>query len=281
MALGRGLGALISSTGPKNSNNSSNDLHRVWQVPVEKIVPNRKQPRKEFEPEALKELSDSIRIHGIIQPLVVVEDSNGGYELVAGERRLRASKMAGLKEVPVIVKNHLEDQAKLEIALIENIQRADLNSIEEAHAYRELADVFGLTQQAIADKVGRSRPAVANIMRLLDLPIEIQEALMAGKINTGQARALLTLDNREKQLDMMKSMLGQKMSIRDLERETVRQNPTRGRRDPNIMFLEEKLRLSLGTKVTISEKNGKGHVQVSFYSKDELKNLITKLTGEV
>ncbi len=280
MALGRGLGALISSTGPQKSKESSSDLQKVWHVAIDKITPNRQQPRTEFDPEALKELSDSIRVHGVIQPLVVVEDASGGYELIAGERRLRASKLAGLKEVPVIVKNHLEDQAKLEIALIENIQRADLNPIEEAKAYRELADVFGLTQQEIADKMGRSRPAVANIMRLLDLPIEVQNALSEGKINTGQARALLTLENREKQLEMLQSMLGQKISVRELEREAVKQNPAHARRDPNIMYLEEKLRLALGTKVSITEKSGKGQITVSYYSKDELKNLVSRIGGD-
>ncbi len=285
MSLGRGLGALITPVGrqTKQYNTSANTNtnttpQKVWSIPITEIVTNINQPRKTFRPEELTELSNSIKEHGVLQPVLVTEKSDGGYELIAGERRLRASKMAGLATIPAIIKD-LADQQKVEIALIENIQREDLNPIEEAFAYKRLIDEFNLTQQEVADKVGKSRPAVANSVRLLDLPAEIQEALIEDKINTGQARALLSLEDKTKQLEVLSSMLGEKISVREIERQVAgSRDPQKSRRDPNLLFLENKLRETLGTKVTITQKGERGTVVIDYFSKEELKRLLDQIT---
>jgi len=179
----------------------------------------------------------------------------------------------------VIVKE-MADQEKLEVALIENIQRQDLNPIEEAFAYKRLIEEFGLTQREVGEKVGRSRPAVANIIRLLELPEEAKSALIEGKINTGQAKALLSLDDSKKQLALLSSMMGQKITVRELEREVNRQRANRGmmRRDPNLTYLEDKLRATLGTKVSLTQKGERGTIVVSYYSREELSRLIKKIS---
>jgi ParB family chromosome partitioning protein len=283
MSLGRGLGALISpSTSFRKTPIVSDkfDGQRIWNIPVSEVHPNPDQPRRHFDQEALDELSDSIKKHGVLQPLIVSEKTDGGYELIAGERRWRASKQAGLATVPVVVKE-LADQEKVEIALIENIQREDLNPIEEAFAYKRLMEEFDLTQQEVSEKVGKSRPAVANMVRLLDLPEEAKSALVDGKINTGQARALLSLETTEKQLAMLSSMMGQKITVRELEREVNKQRIDKSslRRDPNLTYLEDKLRSALGTKVGISQKGDKGIVTISYFSKEELAKIIKKIVG--
>ena len=284
MSLGRGLGALISSTGGRNvkqyitTDENGQTPQKIWYIPLSEISPLKNQPRKNFKPEELAELADSIKEHGILQPILVSEKGDGGYELIAGERRLRASKIAGLATIPAIIKN-LEDQEKVEVALIENIQREDLNPVEEAFAYARLAEEFGLTQQAIAEKVGKSRPAIANSIRLLELPKEVQNALIEGKINTGQARALLSLDDKSKQLDVLSSMLGEKISVREIERKvSENRDPRLNRRDPNLLFLEDKLRKVLGTKVAITQKGERGTVVISYFSKEELKGIIDTIT---
>lgn len=285
MSLGRGLGALINSSAPArqkrqyNTGEETPGLARVWNVPIGEIIADPKQPRKHFDPHELQELADSIKTHGILQPLIVMEKPDGGYELVAGERRLRASKIAGLASVPVIVKK-LADQEKLEVALVENIQRQDLNPLEEAFAFKRLMEEFKLTQEEVAVKVGKSRPAVANAVRLLDLPPAVQAALSEGKISAGQGRALLSLEKTERQLEMLASMLGEKITVRELEREAGRDKKKgASRRDPNLLFLEDKLRGALGTKVNISQKGEKGTIQISYYSREELRRLIDKLGG--
>jgi ParB family chromosome partitioning protein len=254
MSLGRGLGALISSTQqPQQSVNSSGNNssvtpgEKVWVVPLTTIKPSVNQPRKQFAPEELQELAESVKLHGILQPILVTEKSDGGYEIIAGERRYRAAKIAGLTTVPVIVKR-IEAQQKLEIALIENIQRQDLNPLEEAFAYKRLIEEFGLTQQQVADKVGKSRPAVANTVRLLDLPNQVQTALIEGKINMGQARALLSLENETQQIEMLSSMMGKSITVREIEHQVQQQQPRSAnlRRDPNLIFLEDKMREKLG-----------------------------------
>jgi ParB family chromosome partitioning protein len=287
MSLGRGLGALISSTSqPKPTNNpeikNNNAIspgEKIWQVPISSVKPMTNQPRKHFKPEDLQELADSIKEHGILQPLLVNEKPDGGYELIAGERRYRAAKMVGLGTVPVVVKK-IEDQQKLEIALIENIQRQDLNALEEAFAYQRLMDEFGLTQEEVAKKVGKSRSAVANTVRLLGLPGPIQTALVEGKINMSQGRTLLGLETEKDQLDMLSSMLGQKISVRELEKEVsgkvhLHKNPIR--KDANTIYLEDKLRTVLGSKVTISQKGEEGNITIFFQSKDELNEVIKKI----
>lgn len=283
MSLGRGLGALISSTTKKDSvvlQQSANISagEKVWMVPITAIKPSVNQPRKHFKPEELQELAESIKQHGILQPLLVTEKTDGNYELIAGERRYRASKIAGLSTVPVMIKK-IEAQEKLEIALIENIQRQDLNALEEAFAYKRLMEEFGLTQEEVAEKVGKSRPTVANTVRLLDLPNAIQTALVEGKISMSQGRTLLSLETEQQQLDMLGSMLGKKITVRELEQEVnkthLHKNP--GRKDANTVYLEDKMRSVLGAKVSISQKGEQGSITITFHSKQELGDLIKKI----
>lgn len=287
MSLGRGLGALISSTGRKEEIKKPEIINRepmagqqkIWLIPITQITPNAKQPRRHFDPAELEKLADSVKKHGILQPIILVEKPDGDYELVAGERRWRAAKLAGLANMPAIVKI-LPEEEKLEIALIENIQREDLNPIEEAFAYRRLIDEFHLTQEQVADKVGKSRSAVANIVRLLELPDEIQKALIEKKVSMGQARALLGLKNKSEQLDMLASMMGEKISVRELEHQVRKKVPAGSqRRDPNLMYLEEKLRQALGTKVSITQKGEKGVITINYFSKEELGRIIKKIDG--
>ena len=272
------MGALISGS-PRQKNEPMADTdgqEKIWHIPVGAIVPNTHQPRRNFSAQELEDLSASIKTHGILQPLLVTERLDGGYELVAGERRWRAAQMSGLATVPALIKK-LANQQKLEVALIENIQRENLNPIEEAFAFQRLMDEFSLTQQEVAEKVGKSRPAVANTVRLLSLPEEIQAALSDKRINMGQARALVSLDDRKKQLDMLSSMLGQRITVRELEREVGKQNK-HSRRDPNLAYLEDKLRAALGTKVALTQKGERGAINISYYSKEELTRLIKKIT---
>lgn len=282
MSLGRGLGALITPTTKNNSSSQAENEGKVWFIPVSKITPDPKQPRKQFKPEELDHLAASIKEHGVLQPLLVVEKTDGGYELVAGERRWRASQLAGLTTVPALIKK-LADQQKLEVSLIENIQRQDLNALEEAFAYKRLMEEFSLTQQQVAERVGKSRPAVANAVRLLELPSQVQNALIEGKINSGQARALLALQSDIERLNMLSSMLGEKITVRDLEREANKQKVLNNRpirKDPNLLYLEDKLRAEFGTKVNITQKGLRGTIVIDYYSDEEMKRLVKKLLGE-
>src|SRR3989344_139124 len=280
MSIGRGLGALISPTFSKKkpSADDTSGTQRIWMVPVSEIKPDPRQPRRNFKPEELKELAESIRQHGVLQPLLVAEKADGGYEIIAGERRWRASQLAGLATLPVIVKEMAEGQ-KLEVALIENIQREDLNPLEEAFAFKRLIEEFGLTQQQVAEKVGKSRPVIANTIRLLELPEEASAALVAGKITRGQARALLSITDKAQQLEVLASMLGEKITVRELEREAQKRNEGKQarRRDPNLLYLEEKLREALGTKVAVTQKGEQGTVSISYYSKEELAEIVKKI----
>lgn len=303
MSLGRGLGALISSNNnikkdsvvtppvsrPSNLVNSEkpivkkeekNSENNLWFVPLSKIFSNPKQPRKNFKPELLDELAESIKKHGVLQPLILAEKPDGTYEIIAGERRWRASKIAGLITVPAIVKKY-QEQEKVEVALIENIQRQDLNSLEEAFAYERLIKEFNLTQEEVSQRVGKSRSAIANTIRLLELPEKVKEALVEGKINTGQARALLSLPDDKQRLETLSSMLGQKITVRELEREAqkIKIKKSVSKRDANLLFLEEKLREVLGTKVSISSRGESGNINISYYSKEELAQIIRKITG--
>ncbi len=282
MSLGKGLGALIAATGPrKKITFNTGDVsapQKVWVVPLSEITPSPHQPRRVFNDAEISELASSIKEHGILQPLLVAEKPDGGYELIAGERRLRAAKAAGLSTVPVLVKE-LPEQQKLEVALIENIQRSDLNPIEEAFAYKRLIEEFGLTQQNVSEKVGKSRPAVANTIRLLELPPEIKSALIEGKINTGQARALLGITGAKQQLDLLASMLGKKITVRELERAGSQLNTHHARRDPNLVYLEDKLRTALGARATVRQRGERGTITIDYYSKEELKDVIKKICG--
>lgn len=253
---------------------------QIQEIELALIVPNPYQPRKVFDQGALKELADSIREHGVIQPLVVTK-TPVGYELVVGERRFRASQLAGLVRVPAIVKQTMVDQTKLEVALIENIQRQELNPIEEALAYERLMKTFSLTQEQVAKKVGKSRPAVANTVRLLNLPAEIQRGVIEGKITEGHARAVLGLADVDKMLLMYKTILEQGLNVRQVEAKvreiTVRRQMDSVMPDPKLMALETQLRGTLGTQVKIQKQGSGGKIMIEFFSEEELQDIIHKM----
>lgn len=256
---------------------------QIQEIEVAKISPNPYQPRKVFQAEALKELATSIKEHGVIQPLVVTKTLTG-YELVVGERRFRASQLAGLEKVPAIVKEAMVDQTKLEVALIENIQRQELNPIEEAQAYERLMKTFNMTQEQVAKKVGRSRPAVANTVRLLNLPAEVQRAVIEGKIMEGHARALLSLIDPEKMILMYKIVMEQNLNVRQVETK-VRELITRKQMDsiapdPKLMAMESELRGKLGTQVKIQRQGQGGRITIEFFSDEELSELIHKMAQD-
>lgn len=256
---------------------------QIQEIEVAKISPNPFQPRKVFEPAALKELADSIKEHGVIQPLVVTK-TPVGYELVVGERRFRAAQLAGLEKIPAIIKEAMVDQTKLEVALIENIQRQELNPIEEAQAYERLMKTFNLTQDQVAKKVGKSRPAVANTVRLLNLPAEIQRAVIEGKLMEGHARALLGLNDPEKMLLMYKVVIEQNLNVRQVESK-VRDLMTKRQMDgvapdPKLMAFESELRGKLGTQVKIQRQGQGGRITIEFFSDEELGELIHKMAAE-
>lgn len=280
--LGKGLGALIPELELENQ-------AAEQEVDINLIVPNPFQPRKEFSDEKLSELADSIRIHGIIQPLLVRE-SGANYQLIAGERRLRAAKLVGLKEVPVVIRD-FSDQTMMEVALVENIQRENLNPIEEADAYRRLMEEFQLTQEDVAKKVGKSRPAIANTIRLLNLPAEIQKHLATGLLTMGHARALLGLATLEEQNKIADQIQLQNLSVRETEdlirainetpsvsRETKKpSSKTISNKDPNVIEVEEELQLTLGTKVIIRPHGGGGKIEIDYYSDDDFERICEKL----
>jgi len=262
----------------------------VFQIEVEKIVPNPEQPRRHFDEESLRELASSIREFGIIQPLIVSKVSNETesgtevyYELIAGERRLMAAKMVGLRTVPAIVKHVSVGREKLEMAVIENIQRSDLNPIEEARAYARLQDEFRMTQREIASRLGKSRETVANAMRLLNLPSEIQAALETGQLNESQGRLLLQVGDIKRQMEIFYSILTDKPSVRALKQrirgETVPRTEIRSI-DPTLEAIKSRLEEILGTKVDIRAEGDKGKITINFYSSEELSSLIDKLVRQ-
>ncbi|PKN94925.1 MAG: stage 0 sporulation protein J [Chloroflexi bacterium HGW-Chloroflexi-6] len=285
--LGRGLDALIPSSSfqPEETKIAATDVFSgVVRVPVGQVKPNPRQPRTHFDSSALEDLAASIREHGVIQPLIVSRsDSGTGYILIAGERRLQASKLAGLTEVPVIVRQ-TTDQEKLELALIENIQRADLNPLEEANAYQQLSDEFHLSHEEIATRVGKSRVAVTNTLRLLKLAAPIQQALVDGRVTEGHARALLALSAPQAQIAALQTVINQSLTVRQTE-ELVRklsgEKPAslpRSGPSPDVLALEERLRSTLGTEIKLKPgKNGKSALTMYFYSEEELNALLERL----
>jgi len=271
-ALGRGLEALIP-TGPAVSST-------VRQVHVDAVSPNPHQPRQHVDAEALAELAASIKEHGLIQPLIVSElEQEGRYALIAGERRLQAARLAGLDTVPVIVREATSEQM-LELALVENIQRADLNPLEEAAAYQQLTDAFGLTQQEIADKVGKNRVSVANALRLLRLPDFCRGVLAGGQISEGHARALLGLEEDEEMMRRaLKAVLKQHLSVRQTEElvRRLRASPLSSKatrtRTPEARALEQEFAQALGTKVSLTQSKKGGRLVIHYYSEEELQGL--------
>ncbi len=295
--LGRGLGSLIPNkskavlsslanqqVGTHTSVEAGVAPSAIIEIPLEKIVSNRHQPRKHFVQEELERLAQSIKQHGIIQPLVVVRDDAGQYELIAGERRLRAAKMAGLAAVPATIRKS-DEMERLELALIENIQRSDLNPIEEAESYQKLNDEFGLTHQQIADRMGKTRPLISNAIRLLTLPAEIQMALAERRINAGHARAILEVHDAAKQLTLFKKILTEKLSIVDATHEArtveVNRHTRTVSKDPNIEAYERALADRLGTRVSIGRKGkNTGIIAIEFYAPKELDAIMQKLLGD-
>ena len=255
--------------------------NRVIMVPLTEVVPNQDQPRKDFKEEAIHELADSIRQYGVLQPLLV-QKKDKYYVIVAGERRWRAAKEAGLKEVPVILKN-FDDQEQMEISLIENIQREDLNAIEEAEAYRRLIDEFHLTQDEVAVKVGKSRSTVTNALRLLKLAKPVRHLLLNGDITMGHARALLAIENEEVQINASHQVIQKKLSVRETEK-LVKNilNPRKHRTKPEMdeqtalayKSIEENLQKLVGSKVQIKPQGDRGKIEIEYYSQEELERII-------
>lgn len=286
-SLGTGLSSLIPNklgdSGKafleKKSFSSSDE---VIKIPVENIIPNPNQPRFYFDEDNLKNLSESIREYGIIQPIIVTKIGEGKYELIAGERRLQASKLIGKKEIPAIVKL-ATNQEKLEFALVENIQRRDLNPIEEARAYKKLQTEFNLTQEDVAKRTGKNRSTIANIIRLLELPVEIQRGLIEGKITEGHARAILSLSNPEKQRALYELILKKNFTVRDTENKVkevtvhTHQRKSAKQTDPYIQDLEDKIQQKLGTKVQIKKRGSAGKITIDFFSEEEFGKIVKLL----
>ncbi len=277
--LGKGLGALIPAADEAAVGQG------VARVPLSAITPNPHQPRSPIRDQDLVELAASIEEHGIIQPLVVARAPDG-YQLIAGERRWRSARLAGLTTVPVIVKD-VAPSEMLELALVENVQRADLNAFEEALAYRQLIDEFGLTQEQVARRVGKSRAAVANTLRLLKAARPVQEALLGARISEGHARALLGLERAEAQAAALKTVLKQDLNVRQTE-ELVRRLLGQEKKQPGsapavspeTRALESRFREALGTRVSLKRSGAGGRIVIHFYSKEELEALYERIVGE-
>lgn len=277
--LGKGLNALMLE-------NSVDEMTATNTLPLNEIIPNKEQPRKTFDEGALQELADSITQHGVLQPLLVRPLPAGGYQLVAGERRWRASRIAGLKEVPVVIKE-LSDIETMEIAIIENLQREDLNPIEEAEGLQALIDRCGFTQEDVAVSVGKSRPAIANSLRLLKLPQEVRDMTRKGEISAGHARALLAFDNGALIFEVAQNIIRNKLTVRDVERlakmadkEGITPRSKNKKRDPFYDEVELSLTEVLGRKVKVYNGRGRGTLEIEFYSADDLKNIANKLGEE-
>jgi ParB family chromosome partitioning protein len=279
--LGRGLGALIShDKGKAEAPRAGKHEEKYRLCPIEDISPNITQPRKRFDEAALKELSDSIKEKGVIEPLIVRRVS-GGFELIAGERRWRASKLAGLTEVPVVITD-ATDEESLELAIIENIQREDLNAIEEAEAYRSLADKFSLSQEEVAKKVGKERATVANYLRLLKLPPEVKDELVKGSISMGHARAILSVEGHSAQTRLCRHVITKGLSVREAEtlaKKGSARMPKKAAKGAGAENneLESELREIFGTKVTLKDRSGKGRVEINYFSVDERERIIDLL----
>lgn len=285
--LGKGLDSMIPEQIKNSKDNNEDNVSRETLININEIEPNKTQPRKNFDEDALNELSDSIKQYGIIQPLIL-QKMNKGYEIIAGERRWRAARIAGLKKVPAIIKEYT-DQEIVEIALIENIQREDLNPIEEALAYQRLIQEFNLKQEDVADRVSKSRTAVTNSMRLLKLDQRIQQMLIDETISSGHARALLGIEDKEKQHEAACKVIESKLSVRETEkfvRDLLKvkegKNDTVINSNNQLVYrdIEEKIRSIMGTKVSIRNKqNNTGKIEIDYYSIEELERILELFQG--
>lgn len=288
MAASRGLGKgldvmipnIIGETKEKKQKTEVKEESPETTVAITKVEPNRKQPRKLFDEDKLQELADSIKQFGLLQP-ILVQDRKDHYEIIAGERRWRAARLAGLKEVPVIIKNY-SDQEIVEIALIENIQREDLNPIEEAQAYKRLLEEFNLKQDEVAERVSKSRAAVTNSIRLLKLGDRVQQMVIDDMISTGHARALLAVEDEEEQYNLAQKIFDEKLSVRDIEKIVKNlHKPVKTKKLDDkalqaiYLDIEEKLKQKLSTKVAVTSKGeGTGKIEIEFYSHEDLERIL-------
>jgi ParB family chromosome partitioning protein len=273
--LGRGLNALI----PESNKKSDEPKNSILKIDINKIKANKDQPRKYFNEEKIDILSDSIKKHGVIQP-IIVKSMGSEYEIIAGERRFRAAKIGNLKEIPCIIKN-VEEQDVVEIALIENLQREDLNPIEEAIAYKNLMDKYNLTQESISSAVGKSRSYIANTIRLINLPQFVKEEVIRDKITSGHARVLLRFTDENVQRDIMENVIENNLSVRELEKlvndlleEKETKEKVQRKKDPTLLDLEDNLKSLLGTKVNIVKGKKKGRIEIEYYSDEELDRIL-------
>ena len=274
---------VLSNYKKLSDNNSLNDSWKIFNLAIEKLIPNQTQPRKEFFREALQELSLSIKEQGILQPITVREQGDQ-FEIIAGERRWRASQMAGLKKVPVIIKDNVDDQKSMELALIENLQREDLNILEEAMGYQLLLDDYQLSQKELALKLGKKRSSIANALRILVLPEDVKEMLRQGSISLGHAKVLLSISDGERQSQLARKTIGKRLSVRALEREIRKEkskdNESVQNRETSSEWVHElasSLQKILGTKVNVQYKKGKSQVNIAFYSDDGLSQFCEKI----
>ena len=271
--LGRGLDALLEPSEPG-----------ILSVPLDRLTPNQYQPRSDFADAALEELAESIRQQGIVQPIVVTEKGAEGFSIVAGERRWRAARRAGLSQVPVVVRELESEHQQLEMALVENLQRADLNPVEEAQAYRSLQNSFGFSQEDIGHKVGKSRASVSHILRLLSLPPEILEMLRGRRLSAGQARPLLALENPDERLELAEKAIREGLTARQIEaivrgEKKRRRRKSASKQDPDTVAAADKLTQKLQTKVEIRRRGRGGDVRIHFHSEEELMRLYEVLVG--
>ena len=289
--LGRGLDALFADVPVKEpvkedkkikkSVADTNDADSVKYIKIHDIMPNVNQPRKTFNEDKIEELAASIKEHGIIQP-IVVRKHDKGYEIVAGERRWRAAMKAELSQVPCLIRE-LDDEQNMLIAIIENMQREDLNPIEEAEGLRQMTDTFGMTQEQVSKSVGKSRPYITNCMRLLKLPEYVKESIADGRLSAGHGRTLITLKNEEERKALWERIIAEGLSVRETEKlaaqeeKPKKRKPATKRKDPNVARVEEELKAALGTKVTINNTGNKGKIEIEYYSKDELERLLELL----
>jgi ParB family chromosome partitioning protein len=275
LALGKGLGALLPEFGQAESK-------ALLYCGIEEIVPNPSQPRKHFDESKLQELAESVREKGILEPLLV-RRTDQGYELIVGERRWRAAQKAGLREVPVLVKE-VEGREAFEISLIENLQREDLNPVEEAEAYKHLIEEFSISQDDLSKRIGKDRTTITNTLRLLKLPLEVRNQLLQNRITSGHARALLSLENRERQKELCALIMKKGLSVREAERlakqwaakfqKTTPSGKRKGDLESQLRNLEDSLRKCLGTKVRITQKGNKGKIEIEYFSHEELERIV-------
>ena len=286
--LGRGLESLFAMYDEEVEQSTPSEVKKatskeIDSVELDKILPNPNQPRKNFDEEGLKELASSIKVHGIIQPLVLNDNGDGTYLIIAGERRFRAAKIAGLKSVPVIIKNYTDKQIK-EISIIENLQREDLNPIEAARAIKQLMEEYKLTQEAVSERIGKSRSNIANILRLLSLYPEVLDMIEKGTLSAGHARALVVVDNHLDQIKLANQAVKDKWNVRDLERAVKRLNHPDSKTRPKA---EQSLELKdlivsmqrvMGTKVSAIGNDNKGRIYIDYYSRDDLDRIADMMT---